>query len=115
MHRVGSGPDPLLGRDGSGNSFASRKRHKLGALVQGPAIAEDEIHGARDIAVPEVMAATVIVQRVLVPVESAPVKRRLVAADAQRHRLLRHRSGLLRRRRILCSTLPQSNPQTIYA
>lgn len=101
---------PLLGCDGARNAIEISQSDKLGSLVQGPAIAEDEIHRAGDVTVLEVMATAVIIQGVLVRVEPAVEERRLVATDAQRHRLLRHSSGPLRRCSILERPI-QSNKQ----
>lgn len=57
-------------------------------LVHGEAIPEDEVHGARDVAVLEVVPALVIVQRVLRPDKVATEEDGGIPGDAQRHRLL---------------------------
>lgn len=70
--------------------ITGRKKEKIRAriyLVEGFSIAEYKIDGALDVAILEVMAATVVVESVLSAEESAAPKRRLVAADSDRHRL----------------------------
>lgn len=56
-------------------------------LVEGSSVSEDEIDGALDVAIFEVMATTVVVESVLSAEESAAPKCRLVSADSNRHRL----------------------------
>jgi len=62
-------------------------------LVEGEGVAEDEVDGALDVAVPVVVAAQVVVQRVLRAQEVAPHERRVVRRDPQRHALLAQRAG----------------------
>ena len=56
-------------------------------LVEGSSVAKDEIYGALDVAIFEVMAATVVVKSVLSAKESAAPKSRLVSTDSNRHPL----------------------------
>jgi hypothetical protein len=62
-------------------------------LVEGEGVAEDEVDGALDVAVPVVVPAQVVVQRVLRAQEVAPHERRVVRRDSQRHALLAQRAG----------------------
>lgn len=70
-------------------------------LIEGPAIAEDEVDRAFDEAILKVVTTCVIEQRVLCAIESTIVERGLVAANHQGHSLfaqlprLRHRSNVL--------------------
>jgi hypothetical protein len=70
-------------------------------LVQGPCVPKDEIDGALDVAVVEVVPADVVEQRVLRPQDLAPVEHGLVAGQPQRHRLLADRPRRSRRRGVL--------------
>lgn len=56
-------------------------------FVDGPPIAENEVNGALDVTLLEVMPPCVVAQRVLRAVKSTPGEQRLVAGDSQRHRL----------------------------
>ena len=62
-------------------------------LVEGERVAEDEVDGALDVAVAVVVAAEVVVQRVLRAKEVAPHERGVVRRYPQRHPLLAQRAG----------------------
>jgi hypothetical protein len=70
-------------------------------LVEGAGVAEDEVNGALDVAVAEVVPAGVVAQRVLRAVEPAAEEEGLVAGDAERHRLPSLRAGHRRRSCVL--------------
>uniref|UniRef100_A0A0A9ERI7 Uncharacterized protein n=1 Tax=Arundo donax TaxID=35708 RepID=A0A0A9ERI7_ARUDO len=73
----------------------------MAPLIQGERIAEYEVHGAFDIAVPVVVPAQVIVERVLRAQEVASHERGVVRRYPQRHPLLAQRARLRHRGRVL--------------
>jgi hypothetical protein len=73
-------------------------------LVERQAVAEDEVDGALDVAVFEVVAARMVVQSVLAAHEAAAVERRCVPCDPQRHCLLPYCSRWRDGRRVLPTT-----------
>jgi hypothetical protein len=82
---------PALRGDGV---LLARQRHarpEVAALEHGGGIAEDEVHGAVDVAVAVELAVRMRVQRVLVPGDAAAVDDGAVGAHAQRHRLVPRR------------------------
>ena len=73
----------------------------LGYLVERQAIAEDEIDGALDVAILEVVATLMVVESILAAHEAAVVERRGVACDSERHCLLPYRPCWRDGRRVL--------------
>lgn len=74
---------PLLRRDGAAALVSDGA--DVAVLVERLAVAEDPVDGAADVARPEVVAAFLVVQRVLSSEERAPIERALVTLDSQRH------------------------------
>ena len=74
---------------------------KFGYLVERQAIAEDEVDGALDVAIFEVVATLMVVQSILTAHEAAAVECRGVACDSQRHCLLPYCSCWRKWRRVL--------------
>lgn len=73
--------------------------------VHGAAVAEDEVDGALDVALLEVMASRVVAERVLRAVEAAAEEVRLVPGYAERRRLPPLHPRQRRRRRVLQTTV----------
>ena len=80
-----------------------------GYLIVGLAVSEDEIDGAFNVAILEVMLPLLVVQGVLGAVESHAVKLGLVSVDSECHRLLSNSSTGWCRGKILVT---QRRPQT---
>lgn len=76
---------PALRRDEPG-PHGRRRRPYLAALEDGLAVAEDEVHGALDVAALVVVPPLDVAQRVLDAHEAAPVEGRPVARHQRRHR-----------------------------
>lgn len=73
-------------------------------LVEGLSTTEDEVLGTDNESILEEVAAAVVVQRVLVPVEGASVEGVEVARGSKRHCLLLH-PAIRWRRRVLRTTM----------
>lgn len=81
--------------------YATKRKKQCVYLVEREGVAEYEVDGALDVAVSVVVAAEVVVERVLRAEEVAPQERRVVRRYPQRHTLLPQRPRPRHRRRVL--------------
>lgn len=93
---------PGLGGDDCELAWQGHSGHYVAALEYDRGIPEDEVNGARDLALPVELPEGVNVQGVLVGTDRAPVQGREVRIHAQRHCLV-----LSRARRVLKGNVPR--------